>query len=224
MRGGEGRTNEGWGSGIVVGWCYGEYLTSKYVLSYISGLQIYTSMILWFIAVLSYAFNISLNMIHETSFTKLYSDTHKKKEKRITYTRHVCIDFMYYYSCKLWNWQPLFFPHVKCFYMYISFFTGTEECSAVVNGVTMQQAVADHTGNGAMFGNNQAVKACGGCGGRIIDRYLLHAMDRYWHTGCLKCSCCQTKLEHLGSCFSRSGMILCKNDYIRYVLGIFILI
>ncbi|XP_060070075.1 LIM domain transcription factor LMO4.1-like isoform X1 [Ylistrum balloti] len=90
---------------------------------------------------------------------------------------------------------------------------GSEECSAVVNGVTMQQTGNDQTGNGSMFGNN--VKACAGCGGRILDRFLLHAMDRYWHTGCLKCSCCQTKLEHLGSCFSRSGMILCKNDYIR---------
>jgi hypothetical protein len=61
-------------------------------------------------------------------------------------------------------------------------------------------------------------KACAGCGARILDRFLLHAMDRYWHTGCLKCSCCQTNLEQLGSCFTRSGMILCKNDYLRYVL------
>ncbi|KAK3087613.1 hypothetical protein FSP39_008378 [Pinctada imbricata] len=63
--------------------------------------------------------------------------------------------------------------------------------------------------------NGGAVKACGGCGGRIHDRFLLHAMDRYWHTECLKCSCCQTTLEQLGTCFARSGMILCKNDYMR---------
>ncbi|KAL3872468.1 hypothetical protein ACJMK2_040392 [Sinanodonta woodiana] len=59
------------------------------------------------------------------------------------------------------------------------------------------------------------IKSCAGCGGRIIDRFLLHAVDRYWHTGCLKCSCCQTKLADFSSCFTRSGMILCKNDYLR---------
>ena len=60
------------------------------------------------------------------------------------------------------------------------------------------------------------VKSCAGCGARIIDRFLLHAMDRYWHTGCLKCSCCQAQLGEIGtSCFAKGGMILCKNDYYR---------
>ena len=59
-------------------------------------------------------------------------------------------------------------------------------------------------------------KACAGCGGRIQDRFLLHAMDRYWHTGCLKCSCCQGKLGEIGtSCYTKAGMILCRNDYVR---------
>ncbi|KAK3594727.1 hypothetical protein CHS0354_001553 [Potamilus streckersoni] len=61
------------------------------------------------------------------------------------------------------------------------------------------------------------IKSCAGCGGRIMDRFLLHAVDRYWHTGCLKCSCCQTKLADFSSCFTRSGMILCKNDYLSHV-------
>lgn len=57
---------------------------------------------------------------------------------------------------------------------------------------------------------------CAGCGGKILDRFLLHALDRYWHTGCLKCSCCQATLADIGSsCFTKAGMILCKNDYIR---------
>ncbi|XP_013779837.2 LIM domain transcription factor LMO4-like [Limulus polyphemus] len=59
-------------------------------------------------------------------------------------------------------------------------------------------------------------RSCGGCGGKILDRFLLHALDRYWHTGCLKCSCCQATLADIGSsCFTKAGMILCKNDYIR---------
>ncbi|KAG8447384.1 hypothetical protein GDO86_014742 [Hymenochirus boettgeri] len=59
-------------------------------------------------------------------------------------------------------------------------------------------------------------KACAGCGGKIADRFLLYSMDRYWHTRCLKCSCCQAQLGEIGtSCYTKSGMILCRNDYIR---------
>ena len=64
--------------------------------------------------------------------------------------------------------------------------------------------------------NGAHVKQCAGCGVKIIDRFLLHAMDKYWHTGCLKCSCCQAHLGEIGTtCFTRNGMILCKNDYLR---------
>ena len=66
--------------------------------------------------------------------------------------------------------------------------------------------------------NNNAVRCCAGCGGKIIDRFLLHAVDRFWHTGCLKCSCCSVQLGDIGhSCFSKAGMILCKKDYLRWV-------
>ncbi|KAL1417347.1 hypothetical protein MTO96_006222 [Rhipicephalus appendiculatus] len=59
-------------------------------------------------------------------------------------------------------------------------------------------------------------RCCAGCGAKILDRYLLHALDRYWHNGCLKCSCCQATLADIGaSCFAKAGMILCRNDYIR---------
>ncbi|VEN50483.1 unnamed protein product, partial [Callosobruchus maculatus] len=64
--------------------------------------------------------------------------------------------------------------------------------------------------------NNGTVKVCAGCGGKIVERYLLHALDRYWHNSCLKCSCCGAMLADLGtSCFTKGGMILCKNDYMR---------
>ncbi|XP_020844418.1 LIM domain transcription factor LMO4 isoform X1 [Phascolarctos cinereus] len=59
-------------------------------------------------------------------------------------------------------------------------------------------------------------KRCAGCGGKIADRFLLYAMDSYWHSRCLKCSCCQAQLGDIGtSCYTKSGMILCRNDYIR---------
>ncbi|CAL8237553.1 unnamed protein product [Boreogadus saida] len=59
-------------------------------------------------------------------------------------------------------------------------------------------------------------KRCAGCGGKIADRFLLYTMDSYWHSRCLKCSCCQAQLGDVGSsCYTKSGMILCRNDYIR---------
>ncbi|ELV10228.1 LIM domain transcription factor LMO4 [Tupaia chinensis] len=64
-------------------------------------------------------------------------------------------------------------------------------------------------------------KRCAGCGGKIADRFLLYAMDSYWHSRCLKCSCCQAQLGDIGtSCYTKSGMILCRNDYIRKAFGI----
>jgi len=63
-----------------------------------------------------------------------------------------------------------------------------------------------------------AVKQCAGCGTDILDRYLLNAIDAYWHTGCLRCAVCQAALADIGStCFTRAGLILCKPDYIRLV-------
>lgn len=68
--------------------------------------------------------------------------------------------------------------------------------------------------------NAPALKQCAGCGGKIVERFLLHALDRYWHHGCLKCSCCGAMLADIGSsCFFKSGMILCKNDYTRMFGG-----
>ena len=60
-------------------------------------------------------------------------------------------------------------------------------------------------------------RVCAGCGGKISERFLLFSMDRYWHTRCLKCSCCQAHLGDIGSsCYSKGGMILCRSDYLRY--------
>nr|XP_015222299.1 PREDICTED: LIM domain transcription factor LMO4-B-like [Lepisosteus oculatus] len=68
----------------------------------------------------------------------------------------------------------------------------------------------------AVAGGGSPPRSCAGCGGRIADRFLLYSMDHYWHTRCLKCSCCQAQLGEIGtSCYSKSGMILCRNDYLR---------
>ncbi|XP_031565013.1 LIM domain transcription factor LMO4.2-like [Actinia tenebrosa] len=67
-------------------------------------------------------------------------------------------------------------------------------------------------------GRGQAanMRICAGCGDKIIDRYLLLALDQYWHMNCLKCSCCEARLGEIGtSCYAKGGMILCKTDYVR---------
>lgn len=82
-----------------------------------------------------------------------------------------------------------------------------------------QQGGPQHMGHHINNNNNNngtTVKVCAGCGGKIVERFLLHALDRYWHNGCLKCSCCGAMLADIGtSCFTKGGMILCKNDYMR---------
>ena len=62
------------------------------------------------------------------------------------------------------------------------------------------------------------MRNCAGCREKIFDRFLLYALDQYWHINCLKCSCCDARLGEIGtSCYSKGGMILCKTDYVRYV-------
>lgn len=64
--------------------------------------------------------------------------------------------------------------------------------------------------------NNSTVKVCAGCKGKIMERFLLHALDSYWHHACLKCSYCGSTLADMGSsCFWKEGLILCKQDYAK---------
>ncbi|XP_055635150.1 LIM domain transcription factor LMO4 [Toxorhynchites rutilus septentrionalis] len=73
-----------------------------------------------------------------------------------------------------------------------------------------------HAGFHGMNNGGGPVKHCAGCGVKITERFFLHALDRYWHNSCLKCSCCGAMLADIGSsCYTRSGMILCKTDYSR---------
>lgn len=59
---------------------------------------------------------------------------------------------------------------------------------------------------------------CAGCGKKIQDRYLLKALDMFWHEDCLKCGCCDCRLGEVGSTlYTKGNLILCKRDYLRYV-------
>lgn len=60
-------------------------------------------------------------------------------------------------------------------------------------------------------------RGCAGCNGKIRDRFMLQALDRYWHEDCLKCACCDCRLGRLGSTlYTRANLILCRRDYLRY--------
>lgn len=64
---------------------------------------------------------------------------------------------------------------------------------------------------------------CCSCQKPIRERYLLKALDQYWHEDCLKCSCCEVRLGEVGSTlFSKANLILCKRDYLRYVAIVFL--
>lgn len=59
---------------------------------------------------------------------------------------------------------------------------------------------------------------CAACQKPIRERYLLKALDQFWHEDCLKCACCDCRLGEVGSTlFTKANLILCKRDYLRYV-------
>ncbi|XP_065333062.1 LIM domain only protein 3-like isoform X2 [Cloeon dipterum] len=63
---------------------------------------------------------------------------------------------------------------------------------------------------------NKGNQECAGCGKRITERFLLQALDRYWHEDCLKCGCCDCRLGEVGSTlYTKANLILCRRDYLR---------
>ena len=59
------------------------------------------------------------------------------------------------------------------------------------------------------------VPLCAGCRLRIVDKYYLSAIERKWHSHCLKCSECGGELDSQTSCFERDGSIFCREDYLK---------
>ncbi|KAG8180270.1 hypothetical protein JTE90_019550 [Oedothorax gibbosus] len=57
---------------------------------------------------------------------------------------------------------------------------------------------------------------CASCQKPIRERFLLKALDQFWHEDCLKCACCDCRLGEVGSTlFTKANLILCKRDYLR---------
>merc|ERR550532_3153063 len=57
---------------------------------------------------------------------------------------------------------------------------------------------------------------CAGCGKKIHDKFILKAVEQYWHEDCLKCGCCNCRLGEVGqSLYTKGNLLLCKRDYLR---------
>lgn len=85
-----------------------------------------------------------------------------------------------------------------------------------------QAVAATAAATGASSGMDQqqamqqpVVPECSGCQCQIQDRYYLLVMDRVWHLGCLRCYDCKQSLDTQQSCFSKDGLIYCKDDYFK---------
>ncbi|XP_046671741.1 LIM domain only protein 3-like isoform X1 [Homalodisca vitripennis] len=75
------------------------------------------------------------------------------------------------------------------------------------------QAPKSVTTNGT---SSTGTQECAGCGKHITERFLLKALDLYWHEDCLKCGCCDCRLGEVGSTlYTKANLILCKRDYLR---------
>ena len=70
-------------------------------------------------------------------------------------------------------------------------------------------------GGGGGAGTDQPPTPCGGCGLKIADRFYLVAVERAWHSDCLRCCECRRPLDTALSCFARQSRIYCRDDYYR---------
>ena len=53
---------------------------------------------------------------------------------------------------------------------------------------------------------NMMAVECAGCSRPILDRFLLHFLDKTWHSSCVKCQVCRKLLDE--KCFFSPG---CQN-------------
>uniref|UniRef100_A0A0K8SZ14 Rhombotin-1 n=2 Tax=Lygus hesperus TaxID=30085 RepID=A0A0K8SZ14_LYGHE len=69
---------------------------------------------------------------------------------------------------------------------------------------------------GHKMDSKTGTQECAGCCKPISERYMLKALDLYWHEDCLKCGCCDCRLGEVGSTlYTKANLILCRRDYLR---------
>lgn len=84
------------------------------------------------------------------------------------------------------------------------------------DSVNSQQDESKYSVGCAMAPNTGGARLCAQCGKVITERFLLKAMERFWHEDCLKCGCCDCRLGEVGSkLYYKADLMLCKRDYLR---------
>ena len=61
---------------------------------------------------------------------------------------------------------------------------------------------------------------CAGCTLPIADPELLAIDEQHWHEQCARCALCGVRLER--SCFRLRNRLLCRADFLRYVVHLFV--
>ncbi|KAF9805772.1 hypothetical protein SFRURICE_009404 [Spodoptera frugiperda] len=56
--------------------------------------------------------------------------------------------------------------------------------------------------------------ACAGCEKPILDKFLLHVLERAWHAACVRCADCRAPLAD--KCYSRDNKLFCRNDFFSW--------
>lgn len=86
------------------------------------------------------------------------------------------------------------------------------------NLLTGQQDESKYSLSSSVTASTASARLCAHCGKVITERFLLKAMERFWHEDCLKCGCCDCRLGEVGSkLYYKADLMLCKRDYLRYV-------
>ncbi|KAF0752708.1 LIM domain only protein 3-like [Aphis craccivora] len=103
--------------------------------------------------------------------------------------------------------------HVRNVYLYVE-----TQSKMTMDVKASQVAASTATKSSANVGASASTggQECAGCGKHITDRFLLKALDLFWHEDCLMCGCCGCRLGEVGSTlYTKANMILCKKDYFR---------
>uniref|UniRef100_T1IUK2 LIM zinc-binding domain-containing protein n=1 Tax=Strigamia maritima TaxID=126957 RepID=T1IUK2_STRMM len=97
---------------------------------------------------------------------------------------------------------------------------GGTDVSSLLAWAAMTMDVKPETQKPSSSPGGGSQHECAGCKKRIGDRYMLKALDLFWHEDCLKCACCDCRLGEVGSTlFTKANLILCKRDYLRFCVG-----